>query len=110
MAFQISALFIPTVLTVGATIIYTVPAATVLYRGRVRLTNTDTVTRTVTVYYVPSGGAVNAGTTIMNAEGIAPNTHVDVDLPAMAAASTLQALSSSATCITISQIDGVLSS
>lgn len=110
MAFQILSLFDPTVLTNTVAAIYSAPASTTLYRGRARFTNTDTVTRTVTSYYVPTGRNADPTTIFMNAEGIAPNTHIDIDLPMMSGGAVFYAFASVGAVIIVTAIDGVLSS
>jgi hypothetical protein len=110
LAIQISALFSPAQLTNAAATYYTVSASTTLYHGRIRFTNTDTNTRTVTAYAVPASSAAAPSNCFLNAEGIAPNSHLDIDLPVMGPGAFLQALASANGVVTITQIDGVLSS
>jgi hypothetical protein len=111
MAVSIGPLFAPTVLTTGAVVIYTVPASpatTTLANGRVRFTNTSSGSVSITLYAVPAAGSPGAGNCEMNAEALAQNTHVDVDVPLMGPGATIQALASAGTAITMSAIAGVL--
>ena len=101
----------PLQLTGSATVFYTVPsspAAVLLIGGRVRFTNTDSSTRSVTAYAVPNGSSVGASTAFMNAEGIAANAHVDVDLPVIGAGGTYQALADVTAKVTVLQLGGAL--
>lgn len=105
-------LFQPTVLTTGATTIYTCPVApstSVLKNGRVRFTNTTAGAVTVTAYAVPSAGTAGASNAFLNAVSVAANAYLDVDLPSLAAGDTFQALASAATSITVHEVGGVLS-
>lgn len=111
MAVLITSLFASSQLTGSATTFYTVPSqptTTVLSRGRVRFTNTDSASHAITAYAVPSGGAAGVGNVFMDAESVAANSHVDVDLPLMGPGATLQAFADTASKVTILPIDGVL--
>jgi hypothetical protein len=111
MAIQISPLFNPQVLGTAAATIFTVPAAPAsltLARGRVRFTNTSGAAVSVTAYAIPLGGTAGPGTAYLNAESIAQNTHLDVDLPVLGPGGFLQALASAVTSITVHLLDGVL--
>ena len=113
MAISIGVIFLPTLLTGSAAVIYTVPASpatSTLVNGRVRFTNTTTGSIAVTLYAVPAAGSPGAGNCQMNAEALAANAHVDVDLPIMGAGATIQAFAGTASDITISCIAGALSS
>ena len=113
MAISIGVLFNPTVLTGSAAVIYTVPASpatTTLVNGRVRFTNTTTTSIAYTLYAVPSAGSPSAANCICNAEALAQNTHVDIDIPLMGPGATLQAFAGTASDITMSAIAGYLSS
>lgn len=80
-------LFSPSQLTATAATIYTLPASpptNFIGNGRVRFTNTATATaHQVTAYVVPAAGTAGAANCILNAESIAANSHLDVDLPQM---------------------------
>lgn len=111
MAITIGTLFAPAQLAAAVATIYTVPAnpaTSVLSRGRVRFTNTDTVARAITAYGVPSAGTAGATNIFMNAESLAANAHVDVDVPILGAGGTIQAFADVANKVTISALDGVL--
>jgi hypothetical protein len=111
MTISVGVLFNPTVLTAEAAIIYTVPASpptTTLANGRVRFTNTSNASQAVTLYAVPSAGTPGAGNCQMNAETLAANAHVDVDIPLMGPGGTLQALAGNASDVTISALAGLL--
>jgi hypothetical protein len=111
MALTFTQLFAPTVLAAAAAAIYTCPASpttTVLKNGRVRFTNTSATAVTVTAYAVPNAGAAGPGNCFLNAESIAANAHMDVDIPTLAAGDAFQAFASAATSITASEIGGVL--
>jgi hypothetical protein len=113
MAVSIGVLFAPTVLTGSAATVYTVPATpatTTLINGRVRFTNTSSASRAITLYVVPSGGTGGAGNCQMNAEALAQNTHVDVDLPIMGPGGFIQAFADAASDVTISALAGILTS
>ena len=111
MAVLITQLFAPSQLTASAVTIYTVPtfpASTTLARGRLRFTNTDTSSRAVTVYAIQSGGSATAANCCANAETIAPNSHVDIDIPVLAAGGFIQALADVTTKVTVHALDGIL--
>lgn len=103
--------FAPAALTNAAATYYTVPASptsSLLRNGRVRFTNTDSAAHTVTAYAIPSAGSASAANCIANAEAIAPNTHLDLDLPLMKAGDFLQAKADANTSVTIVILDAVL--
>ena len=111
MSVQITQLFEPVLITDTAATIYTVPtspATLVLFRGRVRFTNTDTATRSVTVYAVPKGGTAATTNIVANGESIAPNDHLDLDIPVLAAGGFIQALTDSSGKVSASALDGLL--
>lgn len=111
MAIQVTQLFAPTLLTGSAATIYTVPSSpstTVLKGGRVRLTNVDTAARAVTMYAIQSAGSASDTNTTLKAETIGPNTHLDVDVPMLAASGFIQAFCDSANKVSIQCVDGVL--
>lgn len=111
MAVTVSYLFQPTQLGATAAVIYTAPASpasTVLSRGRVRFTNTSSGARAITAYGVPSGGSAGAGNCFMNAESLAANTHVDVDLPLLGPGGAFEAFADVANDVTVHALDGIL--
>ena len=112
MAISIGPLFNPTILTASAAVIYTVPSpsTSVLVNGRIRFTNTSNASQAVTLYAVPAAGSPGAGNCQMNAETLAPNAHVDVDVPLLAQGGTLQAFAGNASEVTVSAISGYLNS
>lgn len=110
MAFNLQKLFQPVQLTASLATIFTAaanPTTTIISRLRVRFTNTDTVQRAVTCNVVPNGGAAGASNQVLNAETIAPNSHLDVDLPTMAAGDFLQASADVTLKVTLHQLDEV---
>lgn len=111
MAVSIGVLFNPAQLTGSATTFYTVPASpatTTLANGRVRFTNTSNASRAITLYAVPNAGSAGAGNCQMNAETLAANAHVDVDIPLMGPGATIQAFADVTADVTISALSGTL--
>ncbi len=111
MAVQITPLFAPTVLTGSAAAIYTAPASpttVAVTRLRVRFTNTTAGPISVTAYAVPSAGSPAAGNCCANAESIAANNHLDLDIPVLGPGGIFEAFASAVTSITVSQLDGVI--
>lgn len=109
MSIAYSNFFIPTVLTVTAATLFTVPvlpASTLMRGGRVRFTNTSAVAVTVTAYAVPPAGPAAAGNAFVSGKTIAANDYLDVDVPVMPAGSFLQALAGAATSVTVHMIAG----
>lgn len=109
MTISYSKFFPPTVLTLSAATLFTVPSAptsTLLRGGRIRLANTTGVAATVTLYAVPVAGTAGAGNAFASAKTIAPNDYLDVDMPILQAGDFLQALSGTATSITAHMISG----
>lgn len=112
-ALTITRLFAPTQLTASAATIYAAPAnpaSSVLQGGRVRFTNTDTSVHTVTAYAVPSGGTASAANCFMNAESLSPNTHLDIDVPQLAAGDFFQAFANTAAMVTVTALGGTVQS
>lgn len=101
-------LFEPAQLGTSAAVYYTVPAASTLRAGRIRITNTTGTAATVSINCIPSGDASGDDNSIVKAQSIAANDFKDYDLPIMAAGDTLEALSGTVTALTIHAIDGVL--
>lgn len=111
MALTIQRLFAPAVLTTGAVTYYTcpaTPASSVLKNGRVRFSNTTAGAVSITAYAVPLAGTAAAGNCFANAVSIAPNSYLDVDIPALAAGDFFQALASAGTAVTVLALDGVV--
>ena len=84
------------------------PSTLVLSRGRVRFTNTSAGSRAITAYAVPSGGSAGAGNCFMNAEALAANAHVDVDLPLLGPGGIFSAFADVANDVTVEPLDGLL--
>lgn len=111
MAVQIAPLFAPTVLTASAAAIFTAPASppTITISGmKVRFTNTSNATVSVTAYAVPSGGTAGPGNCCANAEPIAPNTHLDLVIPVLGLGGIFEALASTASEVTVTQLSGTI--
>lgn len=111
MSVFVTQLFAATQLTGSAATIYTVPAnptAITLSAARVRFTNTDTAVHQVTAYAIQSGGSASAANAFLNAESIAPNTHLDVDVPVLTASGFIQAFADTTLKVTIFSLGGVL--
>lgn len=111
MAVVVANLFQPTVLGLSTSVLVTmnaIPANLALSRCRIRFANTGATIVAVTAFAVPSGGTPVAGNCFLNAETVAPNAHVDTDVPVLAAGGSIQAFSDTATAITVSQLDGIL--
>ncbi|HXJ61897.1 MAG TPA: hypothetical protein VNU68_35105 [Verrucomicrobiae bacterium] len=111
MTVQVVQLFPPTTLTTTAATLYTVttvPTQILLARGRIRFTNTDTVSRAVTAYGIPSGGAATVTNTFCPALVVAPNSVLDVDVPVLAAGGFIQAKIDSGSAVEASALDGIL--
>ena len=56
-----------------------------LRNGKMRFSNTTNASKTLTAYAVPFGGSAGSANAFMTAESLAANTHVDVDIPMLAA-------------------------
>ena len=111
MALSFTQLFAAAALTNAAVTYYTVPAtptSSVLMNGRVRFTNVTAGAITVTAYAIQIAGSAADSNAFMKAESIAANSHVDVDVPLLAAGGFLQALASAGTSITITALSGVI--
>ncbi len=111
MAVQAKALFTPSQLSTSASPFYAIPstpASIILSNGRARFTNTDSAAHAVTLYAVPAAGTAGPGNCSLNAESVAPNTHLDVDLPVLGAGGSYQALADTASVVTVSQLAGIL--
>lgn len=103
-------LFPPTVLTTSAATLFimaTSPPAVVLRNGRIRFTNTTAGPVSVTAYAIQSGGTASASNAFLNGETIAPNSHLDSDIPMLAVSGFVQALASANTSVTATALDGV---
>ena len=113
MALTYVRLFAPQFLAAGAPQIYQVPASpasTLLRNGRVRMVNTLTTGAVAVSLFAANGTSSGAATTLVSAQGIAPNTAMEVDLPLMSAGDTLYAGATSASAVTILSMNGVLQS
>lgn len=102
-------LFDPTFLTGSAATYYTVPGSTRTIIKKLTLTNTDSVTRTVTIYLVPSGGSAAASNVILSAQGITAGETYEVFVAegqTLAAGDTIQALASTTSVVNM-QASGV---
>lgn len=110
MALTIKQLFEPVVLGNSVALIYTNPASpttSTLRNGRVRFTNTSSGPVSITAYAVPLAGAAGAGNCFMNAETLAANMHIDIDLPMLGPGDFISAFASAAASVTMSALDGV---
>jgi hypothetical protein len=97
-------LFAPSQLAAAVATIYTLPSgisSNFIGNGRVRFTNTDTVTHSVTAYLVPNAGSAGVANCFMNAETIAANSHLDVDLPQMGPGDFFAAFADTANKVTV---------
>lgn len=104
-------LFAPTVLTTSAATLYAIgstPSTVVLRNGRIRFTNTTAGPVSVTAYAIQSAGTAGAGNAFLNGETIAPNSHLDSDIPMLGAGGFVQALASANTSVTATALDGVV--
>lgn len=105
--------FASVVLGNASSIIYTVPSSPsslTFYGGRVRFANFDTVTHSVTMYAVPSGGAPATSNEVLAAKPIAANDFIDVDVPILGPGMTIRALADAGAAVNMSQLAGFLSS
>lgn len=103
-------LFAPTLLTGSASTIYTMPAiaGTVLKNLIVRVTNTDSSARTVTLYAVPNGDTASVTNVFFNAVSLAPGESQEVNVPTIDASDTLQGLASTTSVVNIQEAGGTL--
>jgi len=106
----ITQLFAPTVLSTGAATIYTVPSTppSVLPNLRVRFVNTTAGPVTITAFAIQPGGAAGTANCVANAESIAANAHLDLDIPVLPSGGFFQAQASANTSVTVSELAGVL--
>lgn len=113
-AIVIQQFFAPTVLTSSAATlgvaVPTTPSSSTLQNARIRFTNTDTAIHQVTAYAVPLSGAAGAANCFLNAESIAPNSHLDVDVPVLAAGGFIQAKADAGTVVTAFSLGGTVMS
>ena len=110
MAVLVANLVNPVQVTTSTATLYTVPStpsSTVLGRARIRFTNTDTGSHSITAYAVPSGGSATVTTCFLNAEAIAANSHLDSDVPLLGPGGTIQAKADAAD-ISAAPLDGIL--
>ncbi len=110
MTLSIIKLFPPQALSTGATTIFTCPgpSTTVLKNGRVRLTNFDSSAHAVSLYTVPSGGAVSSTYACMSSQSLAAGSYTDLDIPTMAVGDVLKALADAGAVVNIQELGGVL--
>lgn len=82
-----------TLLTAAAVTLYTTPASTTATVRSMTFCNTDTVSRTITVYLVASGGSIGDASTIMKTLTIlASETIIDDTLRVLATGDFISAL------------------
>jgi hypothetical protein len=111
MALEYFKLFVPTLLTGSAATIYTMPATpvtTVMKNLRVRLTNTDTSARAVTLYAVPAAGSASATNMFLPAVSIPAGGYLDVDVPTLKFSDFLQGFASTTSVVNIQELGGTL--
>jgi hypothetical protein len=109
MAISAKKLFNPTQLGTSASTLYTVPAGTKTLVKRLIAHNTDTSSRIITLYLVPSGGAAGVSNQVAK-ETIPAEDYAVFDLDqVLEAGDTIQALADAASVITVhgSGIEGV---
>lgn len=102
-------LFQPALITASTATYYTVPGSTRTIIKKVTLTNTDSVTRTVTIYLVPSAGSASATNIIVSAQGVTAGETYEVFVMeghCLRDGDTIQALASTASVVNI-QVSGV---
>jgi len=93
-------------LAASAGTIYTTPASTTATVRSMTFCNTDTVSRTITVYLVPSGGAIGDASTILKTLSILANeTIIDDTLRVLATGDFISALSDAANKVSM-RVDG----
>src|ERR1700722_12677096 len=110
MAVQIVTLFNPVQLTGTTALLYTVPgtrATTVLGRARIRFVNTDTTSHSVVAYAVPALGSPTVTNCFLNSEAIAPNSHLDSDVPLLGPGGSIHANADAAD-VSALALDGIL--
>ena len=76
MTVRVNALFETAQIPNANTVLYTAPANTRTIIDKMTVTNTTGGALTVTVFLVPSGGAANAGTTVISAQSVASNSTI----------------------------------
>jgi hypothetical protein len=111
MAVQTTNLFSPALLGGSAATFYTVPgtpSTVVLYQGRVRLTNTDSVSHAVTMYAIPFGSSASITTECLSAYPIAANGYLDLALPMLGASGFYQAFADTGAKVSVTPLAGVL--
>lgn len=111
MALEYVKLFSPTLLTAAAAIIYTMPASpatTVIKNLRVRLTNTDSTARAVTLYAVPNAGSPTVTNMFLSAVSLAAGASLDIDVPTLDISDTLQGFASTTSVVNIQELGGTL--
>ena len=87
----------PAALTASSVTQYTVPGSTTSIVKEILVCNTDSVARTATVYFVPSGGSPAASNIILSARSLAAGETLVVGLSSvLATGDTIRALASTA--------------
>lgn len=108
MSATVQKLFAPLTLNGAGQTVYTVPDANVLEHFRVRVTNIDSSSHTITLYAVPSGGSPATANTCIPTETLGANSHTDFDIPVLQSNDFLSALSDDANHLVITGIEGIL--
>jgi hypothetical protein len=109
MALTISQLFAPVQLGNADAVLFTMPSTPstlVCQNMRVRLTNTDTSPRTVTLNVDAAATGSGVANRCLSAKSIAANDYLDVDIPVMKAGDTLRGLADTAAKVTMHQLSG----
>lgn len=92
----------PALLTTSAATYYTVTAGTVGNVKEILFCNVTSTNRTVSTYFVPSGGSATTTNQVVNAVTVASGTTVRIPFNTfLAAGDTVQALASAGTAISI---------
>lgn len=104
MAVTPKVLIAPAQLTVSAATYYTVPANTTTIIKKLTFTNTSGTARTVTVYFIPSGGSASDTNTLTKTQSI-PATSVwecyEAEGHTLGAGDFIQALADGATAVSV---------
>lgn len=105
--------FASATLTTSAATYYTMPAqpsTAFLQNGRVRFTNITNTTATVTFYAVPLAGTAGGTNTVLYQVSVPGNQYVDTYTTVLTPGATLQALSGTASAITMLCLGGTINS
>lgn len=108
MSISYTSFFVPTLLPITVTTLFTVPSgvSSLLRGGRIRCTNTTVLAASVTLHNVPLGGSASTTNMFCNAKSIAANDYLDIDIPLMPAGSFVQALSGTASAVNVQMLSG----